>query len=190
MYKLQCVNGNYQFLLLPQAIQILSLYLLNELLAIISQNMVKSYKGVERAKETKSIIRSIRVEDYMTRRLVTFRPDQTMDQVLDLLLKKRISGGPVIDESDNLIGVISEGDCLKQVVKGKYENSPTLSGYVQDYMVTDVKFVSPDLNIFELAEMFLKLRIRRFPVMENGKLVGQISQKDVMRAMINLHDKK
>jgi CBS domain-containing protein len=150
--------------------------------------MVKSYKGVEKAKEKKTIARPVTVEDWMTRRLVTFRPDQTMDQVLNLLLARNISGGPVIDENNNLVGVISEGDCLKQVVKGKYNNVPTLSGYVREYMATDVKSVSPDLNIFELAQMFLNMRIRRFPVIKNGKLVGQISQKDVMRAMIKLQD--
>ena len=148
--------------------------------------MVKSYKGVEKAKEKKTIARPVTVEDWMTRRLVTFRPDQTMDQVLNLLLARNISGGPVVDEKNNLVGVISEGDCLKQVVKGKYNNVPTLSGYVREYMATDVKSVSPDLNIFEVAQMFLNMRIRRFPVIKNGKLVGQISQKDVMRAMIKL----
>ena len=152
--------------------------------------MVKSYKGVERAKEKKSTIRSLLVGDYMARQLVTFRPDQNMDEVLDLLLKKRIAGGPVVDKNNNLVGVISEGDCLKQVIKGKYDNEPSLSGLVRDYMAVDVKIVSPDLNILEVAEMFLKLRLRRFPVIENGKLIGQISQKDVMRAMINLYDKK
>lgn len=150
--------------------------------------MVKSYKGVEKVKEKKSIIKPVTVEDYMTRRLVTFRPDQTMDQVLDSLLAKKISGGPVIDENNNLIGVISEGDCLKEVVKGKYDNVPTLSGLVQDYMATDIKSVSPDMNIFDLAQMFLNMRLRRFPVLKNGKIVGQISQKDVMRAVIKLHN--
>ena len=80
--------------------------------------MVKSYRGVEKVKEKRSISRPVTVEDYMTRRLFTFRPDQTMDQVLDLLLAKKISGGPVIDEKNNLVGIISEGDCLKEVVKG------------------------------------------------------------------------
>ncbi len=149
--------------------------------------MVKSYRGVEQVKPKKTIVRPVTVEDWMTRRLVTFRPDQTMDQVLDLLLARKISGGPVIDENDNLVGIISEGDCLKQVVRGKYNNVPTLSGHVKDYMATEVKFVSPDLNIFELAQMFLSMRIRRFPVINDGKLVGQISQKDVMRAVIKLH---
>ena len=150
--------------------------------------MVKSYRGVEKAKEKKTIVRPVTVEDYMTRKLVTFQPDQTMDQVLDLLLAKNISGGPVIDENNNLVGIISEGDCLKEVVKGKYNNVPTLSGYVRDYMATDVKSVSPNLNIFELAQMFLSMRLRRFPVLKDGRLVGQISQKDVMRAMIKLHN--
>jgi CBS-domain-containing membrane protein len=67
-----------------------------------------------------------------------------------------------------------------------YHNHPTLSGHVRDFMVTDVKSISPDLDIFELAQMFLNMRLRRFPVIKDGKLVGQISQKDVMAAVINL----
>ena len=93
----------------------------------------------------------------------------------------------MVDENNKLIGVISEGDCLKEVVKGKYNNEPTLSGLVSEHMATDVKFVSPDVNIFELAQMFLSMRLRRFPVIKDGKLVGQISQKDVMRAVLTLH---
>ena len=150
--------------------------------------MVKSYKGVEKVKDKKAVMQPVTVEDYMTRRLITFTPDQTMDQVLDMLLKKKISGGPVVDENNNLIGVISEGDCLKEVVKGKYNNVPTLSGLVKDRMATDIKSVAPDMNIFDLAQMFLNMRLRRFPVLKNGKLVGQISQKDVMRAVIKLHN--
>ena len=149
--------------------------------------MVKSFRGVQKVKEKRSIARPVTVQDYMTKRLVTFRPDQTMDQVLDTLLAKKISGGPVVDENNKLIGVISEGDCLKEVVKGKYNNEPTLSGLVSEHMATDVKFVSPDVNIFELAQMFLSMRLRRFPVIKDGKLVGQISLKDVMRAVLTLH---
>lgn len=148
--------------------------------------MVKSYRGVEKAKPAKDISLPVTVRDHMTRKLVTFHPDQTINVVVDKLLDKRISGAPVIDDEGNLVGVISEGDCLKQVVKGKYNNHPTLHGRVSEYMATDVKHVNPDLNIFELAQMFLNLRLRRFPVLENGKLIGQISQKDVMRAVIQL----
>lgn len=148
--------------------------------------MVKNYKGVAQVAEKPTPHRPLTAEYYMSRRLVTFSPDQTMDQVIAILLSKKISGGPVVDEHGQLVGVISEGDCLKQVVKGKYHNIPTLSGYVRDFMATDVKSINYNMNIFELAQMFLNMRLRRFPVLKEGKLVGQISQKDVMRAVIEL----
>lgn len=145
--------------------------------------MVKSYKGVIIEKEKKTATQSVRVEDYMSRKLVTFTPDQTMNEVIETLLKKRISGAPVVDDKNNLIGVISEGDCMKEVVRGKYNNSPNLSGKVADHMSSNVIHITPETNIFDAAKMFLEKRIRRFPVVQMGKLIGQISQKDVMRAM-------
>ncbi|MEQ9288157.1 MAG: CBS domain-containing protein [Cyclobacteriaceae bacterium] len=148
--------------------------------------MVKNYKGiqVEIPKESKES--SIKVSDYMARRLITFSPDQTIMEVMDFLMKKKISGGPVVNDRKELLGMISEGDCLKEVVKGKYNNIPVMSGKVSEHMATNVITIDPDANIFDAAEMFLTKRRRRFPVIENGKLVGQISQKDVMRAIKNL----
>lgn len=148
--------------------------------------MVKSYKGVIVEKE-KSTAQSVKVEDYMSRKLITFQPDQSMSEVIETLLKKRISGAPVVDDQNNLVGVISEGDCMKEVVRGKYNNSPNMSGKVSEHMSTSVIHITPETNIFDAAKMFLEKRIRRFPVVHMGKLIGQISQKDVMRAM---HDMK
>ncbi|MEM7106856.1 MAG: CBS domain-containing protein [Bacteroidota bacterium] len=148
--------------------------------------MVKSYRGVAQAKPPKIVMQEVSVANYMTRRLVTFSPDQTMEKVIQTLLDKKIAGGPVVDANGVLCGIISEGDCLKEVVKGKYNNSPSLSGKVSDHMSTSVKTVSPEMNIFEVAQMFLTIKLRRFPVLKDGKLVGQISQKDVMRAVQKL----
>ncbi len=144
--------------------------------------MVKSYRGVQMAPET-APAPSVSVSDYMSRKLITFSPEQPMDEVIESLLKNRISGGPVVDENNQLVGVISEGDCMKEVVKGKYNNMPHLSGKVKDYMSTNVISTTPETNIFDMAGKFLELRIRRFPVVDMGKLVGQISQKDIMRAV-------
>lgn len=149
--------------------------------------MVKSYKGAVVPKEKHTAAQPATVGDYMTRNLVTFKPDQPMDHVMSILLEKKISGGPVVDEEGNLIGIISEGDCLKEVVKGKYTNTPNFSGTVKEHMVTDVITIKPEMNVFEAAQKFLNMRLRRFPVCIDEKLVGQISQKDVIRAVLNLN---
>lgn len=146
--------------------------------------MVMSYQGVRQAPEKKT--QNVQVKDYMTRKLITFRPDQPMSEVIAILTQKNISGGPVVDEAGNLVGMISEGDCLKEVVRGKYNNSPNHNGLVKDHMTVDVRTIDPDLNIFEAAQLFLNMKLRRFPVMSGQKLLGQISQRDVMRAVLNL----
>ncbi len=144
--------------------------------------MVMSYRGAEAPKTQET--QALKVEDYMARKLITFKPDQPMHEVVDALMKHKISGGPVVNNNGELVGVISEGDCLKEVVKGKYDNMPIFSGLVEEHMAKDVVTVAADLNIFEAAKMFLEKRLRRFPVIHEGKLIGQISQKDVMKAVL------
>ncbi len=146
--------------------------------------MVKSYQGAfsMKAKASKEAA-AITVADYMATKLITLSAHQTIQEAMDILLKHKISGAPVIDDEGTLIGVISEGDCLKEIVRGKYNNTPSLPALVSDYMATQIISISPDKNIFEAANTFLRLRFRRFPVIAEGKLVGQISQRDVMRAV-------
>ncbi len=145
--------------------------------------MVMSYRGAEAPKIQES--QALKVEDYMARKLITFKPDQPMHEVVDALMKNKISGGPVVNDKGELVGVISEGDCLKEVVKGKYDNMPIFTGLVEEHMAKNVITVNPDLNIFAAAKMFLEKRLRRFPVIHDGKLIGQISQKDIMKAVLN-----
>ncbi|MDX1641495.1 MAG: CBS domain-containing protein [Balneolaceae bacterium] len=147
--------------------------------------MVKSYQGAQK-QPPKYKEQALQVKDFMAKKLITFSPDDSMHHVTRTLVSKGISGAPVVDEKGNLIGVISEGDCLKQVVRGKYTNSPQLIGKVSDFMTPDPVTIGPGENILQVAQMFLKLRLRRFPVLDNGKLVGQISQRDVMAAIDDL----
>ena len=147
--------------------------------------MVISYKAAQKQPE-KVMDQAILAKDFMTKNLITFSPKQPLNEVIQILISKGISGGPVLNENGNLIGIISEGDCLKQVVRGKYNNSPQMMGVVEDYMTADPVTVGPHENIFEIARLFLKLRLRRFPVLDQGKLVGQISQRDVMAAIQDL----
>lgn len=146
--------------------------------------MVKSYQGAFIIKDTKEEeLPSLSVSDHMATQLFTVNEHQTIYEAMDMLMKRNISGAPVVDDDFNLIGIISEGDCLKEIVKGKYHNSPSFSALVKDYMATNIVHIDPDMNIFEAADMFLKKRFRRFPVLKEGKLIGLISQRDVIRAV-------
>lgn len=150
--------------------------------------MVKSFRGEEEQKPKQAELHPVLVADYMATRLFTFHPEQSIYEVVHVLLTRNISGGPVVNDNNELVGVISEGDCLKEVVKGKYHHMPVLSGKVKDHMATNVISISPSITIFEVAKLFLERRLRRFPVVLDGKLVGQISQKDVMRAVLSIKD--
>jgi CBS domain-containing protein len=152
--------------------------------------MVMSYRGVRAEEDPKSRLQNIQIKEHMTtlKKLITFKEDQSIEEVMSTLINKKISGGPVVDENGKLVGLISEGDCLKEVVRGKYYNTPKDSGTVADHMAINVITVSPDKDIFEVARMFLELKFRRFPVIEDGKLVGQVSQSNIMQAVLGLKE--
>jgi len=145
--------------------------------------MVKSYQGVRVVDDKKDCNQPMCVKDYMATNLITFKPDDSIEHVLEVLISKKISGGPVVDDEGKLVGMISEGDCLKEIIKGKYSNTPTLAGTVKEHMTTDVLTMDPDMNIFDATGQFLNLKIRRFPVMSFGNLIGQISISDIIRAV-------
>ena len=146
---------------------------------------IKSYVG-RRLKPTKGTDQNIRVSDYMTRKLITFRPDQPVLQVMNTLIKHKISGGPVVNNKGELVGIISETDCMKQISESRYYNQPMDNVTVEKHMAKDVETIDGNLNVFDAAQRFLKSKRRRFPIVENGKLVGQISQKDVLKAALKL----
>jgi CBS domain-containing protein len=127
------------------------------------------------------MLKSIKVRDYMTRHLVTFRSDMDLFTAINRLLEHRISGAPVVDAQGHLIGLLSEGDCLRAILSGAYYDS--VGGVVGDYMTVAVETISLEADIIELSERMLHGRRRRIPVVENGRLVGQISRHDVLRAV-------
>jgi CBS domain-containing protein len=127
------------------------------------------------------MLKSIKVRDYMTRHLVTFRSDTDLFTAINRLLEHRISGAPVIDSQGHLIGLLSEGDCLRGILSGAYYEA--VGGVVSSYMNTEIETISPETDVIEVSERFLRGRLGRIPVVENGRLVGQISRCDVLRAV-------
>jgi CBS domain-containing protein len=125
--------------------------------------------------------RSVLVRDYMSGRLVKFSPDTDVLNVIQELVQHRISGAPIVDDHGDLVGMISEFDCMQVVLTAGYHLEP--GGPVSELMVTDVETVDADMNIIDLAELFIATRFRRFPVLKDNRLVGQISRRDVLRAL-------
>lgn len=147
---------------------------------------IKSFQG-KRKEVKKKNEELILVSDYMSTKLITFKATDSLDHVISLLIQNKISGGPVVNDANELIGIISETDCIKHISESKYYNMPSdINNTVGKYMVTDVDTIDKNMNIFDAAFKFLSARRRRFPVCENGKLIGQLSQKDVLKATMNV----
>ena len=148
---------------------------------------IKSFQG-RRAKEVtkKEYSGSILVEDHMSRKLVTFSPEQSILEVMESFAKNRISGGPVLDDNGFLVGIVSEADCMKQISESRYFNQPIGDRNVEDFMTKEVDTIPNDMSIFDAAGVFHKSGRRRLPVMKEGLLIGQISRKDVVIAALKL----
>ncbi|HHC79516.1 MAG TPA: CBS domain-containing protein [Flavobacteriia bacterium] len=144
---------------------------------------VKSFQGRRNAPKKEGLKPSL-VSDYMTTKLITFKPDQPVAEVMEVLINNKISGGPVVNDKNELLGIISEGDCIKHISESRYYNMPISTDNVEKHMVKNVETINGDLDIFEAAKQFLHSKRRRFPIVENGKLVGQISQKDILIAAL------
>jgi CBS domain-containing protein len=127
------------------------------------------------------MLKSVNLRDYMTKDPVTFLPDTNIITVIHELLVYRISGATVVDVENHILGVISQGDCLKAILDGTYHGYS--NGSVGEVMTTDVDTVSPDLDIIDVAQALLANKRARLPVVEDGIFIGQISIRSILRAV-------
>jgi CBS domain-containing protein len=125
--------------------------------------------------------------DLMTRDLITFRPDQEIRTAIDLLLRHRISGGPVVADGRRLLGTLSEGDCLRAISAGSYDGEPVKGEcLVGDLMNQAPLTIAPSTDIYTITQTFVKNDVRRLPVVDDGKVVGQVSRRDVLKVICRM----
>jgi predicted transcriptional regulator len=124
------------------------------------------------------------IEKYMVPlgKMITFKPDQDIFEAIATLVDKRISGAPVLDEHRHLLGNLSEKDCLRIIVDLAYHNLPVEGKKVSDYMSTKVFSFPPTTTVVDAAMEFLNSPVRRYAVVQNGTIIGQISRRNVLRA--------
>lgn len=123
-----------------------------------------------------------KIRDYMATDLITLPPEMEINRAMKILLDERISGAPVVDGKGVLVGVLSKKDCFKAALNASYHQE--WGGAVSDYMTSPVETLDASLDIVEAAERFLKSHYRRFPVLQEGRLAGQISRADLLKALI------
>lgn len=127
------------------------------------------------------------VKDYMTpiKYLITFQPETDIYHAIEMLINRSISGAPVVTGNNELVGILSEKDCLKVMLQiGMHHMHP---GTVAEYMSKDVRTIDPEKSVLDAVEEFQRTVFRRFPVAEGKRLVGLISRRDMLRAIKDMH---
>lgn len=122
-----------------------------------------------------------RVRDFMTKNPLSISPETEIMRAVHLLVAEDISGLPVTDAQGRLVGILTERDCIAVALQAGYFDE--LGGPVEQYMTTPVETVEPDSSLMDLAELFARSRYRRCPVIEEGRLVGLICRRDILRAL-------
>ncbi|MCB1522414.1 MAG: CBS domain-containing protein [Hyphomicrobiaceae bacterium] len=143
----------------------------------------------------------MRAKDIMTTNLVTVGPEATVADVAKLLLDRHISGVPVVDADQRILGILSEGDLLRRVendtaARHSWWLAKLLSGRdkaadyvkahgrkVSEIMTRNVLTIGEDATLSEIAQVLEQNRIKRVPVVEAGKLVGIVSRANLVQAI-------
>lgn len=129
------------------------------------------------------MLQSVNLRDYMLLNPVKVHPSDNVIDAMKVILENKISGVCVIDDDANLVGILSEMDCLRAVLGAIYNDANI--GLVGEYMSTDnLVIANPNEDIVSVAQDMLAKNRRRRPVVENGKLVGQITCRQLLSAVM------
>ncbi|MGB2271766.1 MAG: CBS domain-containing protein [Pseudomonadales bacterium] len=124
-----------------------------------------------------------RVRDFMAQHYATVNPDQSLAAAVRIIIEYHQSAAPVVDAQQQLVGFLSEADCVRATLLEGYFNEGV--ALVKDQMTAALDTVSPDEEISSVSEVFLNNHRRMMPVVEAGVLVGIVSRQDILKALIN-----
>ncbi|GAB3274858.1 CBS domain-containing protein [Parahaliea aestuarii] len=128
------------------------------------------------------MLQSVNLRDYILTNPVKVRATDNIFDAMQVIIDNKISGVCVVDDLGNLVGILSELDCLRAALSAIYNEGGI--GEVRDYMASDNLVVAhPDEDIVDVAQDMLMKNKRRRPVVENGKLVGQITCRQLLTAV-------
>ncbi|OUS11894.1 hypothetical protein A9Q89_07550 [Gammaproteobacteria bacterium 53_120_T64] len=126
--------------------------------------------------------KSVEVREYM-RTPRTVNQSIAISAAAQVIIENRVSGVVVVDDAGQLVGMLSELDCMQAIVSAVYNGDTPGAAPVADVMTKEVAVNRPGEDIITVADEMLKHKHRRRPIVENGKLVGQISCRQLLRAI-------
>lgn len=128
------------------------------------------------------MLKSVKLRDYMIGHPAKVRPDDSVMEAMQVIIENKVSGVCVVDDRENLVGILSELDCLRAAMGSLYNSSGV--GLVSDHMASDNLVVAnPEEDIIDVAQDMLAKNKRRRPVVENGKLIGQVTCRQLLKAI-------
>lgn len=127
-------------------------------------------------------MQSILVKDYMQVNAQAVSASASVKEVIEYLFKTNLTGVPVIDENEQVVGFVSEQDCIKEMLNSAFFGEDSTA--VTHIMHSPVLSVAPDTSVLEVAETMLDNKPKNYPVIANGKLVGVINRRHVLQALV------
>jgi len=125
--------------------------------------------------------KSIRVRDLMSTPVISLSPEMPIIRAMRILLDNDISSAPVLRDSVLIVGILSQHDCLRAALNAHYHQ--VWGGQVSDYMSPTVHTIEASMELVAAADYFTKHKYRRYPVIDSGRLIGQISRRDLLEAL-------
>ena len=127
--------------------------------------------------------RALRVRDFMTTELHTVQPDAEIMDAVQRLVDLNVSSLLVVDAAGTLLGILTERDCIDVALQAGYFDEA--GGAVRNFMKAPALTVAPDTSMMDLALTFARSPLRRFPVLDGDRLVGLVSRRHVLRALVS-----
>ena len=124
------------------------------------------------------------INDCMRRNPLTIGGDANLVQAIEMIVEYKLTGLTVTDDDGRAIGILSELDCIRGVLTALYNEGDPEHSLVKDVMSTDLATCTPGDSIVAVAQDMLDSRQRRRPVVEEGKLVGQVSSSNILWALM------
>jgi CBS domain-containing protein len=126
----------------------------------------------------------ITINDCMRRNPLTINVDANLVEAIEIIVEYKLTGLTVTDGAGHPVGILSELDCLEAILTAIYNDGDPEHAFVKDAMCDDLNICQPTDSIIEVAQAMLSTRQRRRPVIEGGKLVGQVSSSNVLWALM------